>query len=134
MSKRLIFLLTSDPAQGNFLKYHISSGGFKEVMLFQNHDECLYRIRRNAAPDFIIAETSLNSNTDIEFLKIIKTEVPRARIMFFSESDELSHMSVLLEAGAADYIQRNGTNANWIHELISNLQYLIREEYPVRTS
>jgi DNA-binding response OmpR family regulator len=128
MNNSLIFLLDTDPVKGNFLKYHLKTGGFRNVMLFPNQDECLYSIQRNIIPDFIIADTLMRGMTDLEFLKSIKINRPEIKVIFFSENEDVSHISVLLEAGATDYILRVGDKLKWIHELISNLQYLIKEE------
>ena len=132
MNKCLIYLVAADPVKGNFLRYHFKSAGFKNVLFFHDQDECISSIRRKNIPDFVIAETSLNSSADIEFLKLIKAGEPRVRVVFLTDLDDVSHMEALLEAGAADYVQRNGSNRNWTQELISNLQYLIRDEFSVR--
>jgi DNA-binding NarL/FixJ family response regulator len=97
-------------------------------MLFPNQGECLYSLQRNIIPDFIITDTSMMGMPDLQFLKSIKADHPAITVIFFSENEDVSHISALLDAGATDYILRVGDKQNWIHELISNLQYLIKEE------
>ena len=128
MNNSLLFLLDRDPVKGNFLKYHLNSNGFWNVMLFPNQGECLYSLQRNIIPDFIITDTSMMGMPDLQFLKSIKADHPAITVIFFSENEDVSHISALLDAGATDYILRVGDKQNWIHELISNLQYLIKEE------
>jgi len=128
MNNSLLFLLDTDPVKGNFLKYHLSSSGFRNCMLFSTQDECFHSIQRNLIPDFIIADTSMRGMTDLEFLKSIKANYPAITVIFFSENEDVSHISALLDEGATDYILRVGDKQKWIHELISNLQYLIKEE------
>ena len=128
MKKLLVFILDRNPIQGNFLKYHLSSSGFNNVILFNTHEDCIYSIHKNIIPDFIIADTDIKSMTDLEFLKLIKNNNPFIKVIFFSNNEDICHISALLEAGATDYIVRVVGKQNWIHELISNLHYLIKEE------
>jgi DNA-binding NtrC family response regulator len=130
MKKLLVFILDRNPTQGNILKYHLSSNGFNNVILFNTLEDCIYSIHKNIIPDFILADTDIKSTTDLEFLKLIKKNNPSIKVIFFSNDEDICHISALLEAGATDYIVRVGSNHNWIHELISNLHYLIKEELP----
>ena len=128
MKNSLLFILDQNPIQGNFLKYQLISSGCKNVKLFNNHEECIYSIHKNVIPDFIIADTSLKGMTDLEFLGLIKSNNPSIKVLFFSENEDISHSSSLLEAGATDYIVRVGGKQNWINELISNLRYILKED------
>jgi len=128
MKNILVFILDNNQVQGNFLKYNLSSSGIKNVTLFHTAEECLYSIRKTKSPDFIIAGTVLKSTTDFEFLKLIKDIDPSVHVIFHSDNEDISHSTNLLDAGATDYIVRVGDNRNWIRELTSNLQYLIKEE------
>ena len=128
MKKLLLFILDRNPIQGNFLKYHLCSNGFNNVILYNTLEDCIYSLRKNIIPDFIIADPNLKNTTDLEFLKLIKNYNPSIKVIFFSNSEDICHVSALLEAGATDYIVRVGNKQNWIHELISNLHYLIKEE------
>jgi DNA-binding NarL/FixJ family response regulator len=128
MKKLLVFILDRNSIQGNFLKYHLSASGFNNVILFNTHEDCIYSIHKNIIPDFIIADPDIKNITDLEFLNLIKNNNPSIKVIFSSNNEDISHISALLEAGATDYIVRVGSNQNWIHELISNLHYLIKEE------
>jgi len=128
MKNILVFILDRNPVQGNFLKYSLSSSGIKDVILFQTPEECLYSILKTKIPEFIITDTALKSTTDLDFLKLIKNIDPSIKVIFYSENDDISHISTLLEIGATDYIVRALGDRNWIQELTANLQYLIKEE------
>ena len=123
-----IFILDRNPVEGNFLKYRLSSSGIKNVIIFHTPEECLYSIRKTKKPEFIIADSALKSTTDQEFLKLIRSIDPSIKVIFYSDNEDISHISRLLEMGATDYIVRVGGDQNWIRELTSNLQYLIKEE------
>lgn len=129
MKNILVFILDSNQVQGNFLKYNLRTSGIKNVNLYHTAEECLNSIRKTKSPDFIIADTVLKSTTDFEFLKLVKNIDPSIHVIFHSENEDISHLSRLLDAGATDYIVRMGDNRNWIRELTSNVQYLIKEEF-----
>ena len=132
MKNILVFILDHNSVQGNFLKYSLSSSGIKNVIIFRTAEECLYSIQKTRVPDFIIADTALTSTTDLEFLKMIENIDPSIPVIFYSDNEEMSHIAHLMEAGATDYIVKTGDNPNWIRELTSNLQYLIKEEFRPR--
>jgi len=129
MKNILVFILDHNQVQGNFLKYSLSSSGIKNIIIFHTAEECLYSIQKTRSPEFIIADTALKSTTDLEFLKLIKNIDPSIPVIFYSDNEDMSHISLLMEAGATDYIVKIGDNRNWIRELTSNLQYLIKEEF-----
>ena len=128
MKNILVFIIDRNPVQGNFLKYSLSSSAIKNVIIFHTPEECLRNIRKTKLPDFIIADTMLKSTTDMELLKLIKNIDPAIKIIFHSDNEDISHISQLLDLGATDYIVRALGDRNWIRELTSNLQYLIKEE------
>jgi DNA-binding NarL/FixJ family response regulator len=128
MKNILVFIIDRNPVQGNFLKYSLSSSGVNNVIIFHTHEECLHNIRKTKLPDFIIADTVLKSTTDKELLKLIKNIDPSMQVIFYSDNEDISHIEKLLDTGASDYIVKIEDNRNWIRELTSNLQYLIKEE------
>jgi DNA-binding NarL/FixJ family response regulator len=128
MKNILVFILDRNPVQGNFLKYSLSSSGIRNIIIFHSPEECVNNIRKTMLPEFIIADAVLKSMTDLEFLKLIKNIDPSIKVIFYSDNEDISHISKLLDIGATDYIVRIGGNRNWIRELTSNLQYIIKEE------
>jgi PleD family two-component response regulator len=128
MRNILVFILDRDPVQGNYLKYSLSSSGIKNPIIFQTPEECLYSIRKTIKPEFIIADAALKSTTPLEFLRLVKDIDPSIKLIFHSDNEDINYISKLLEMGSTDYIVRVGGNQNWIRELTSNLQYLIKEE------
>ena len=131
MKNILVFIFDRNPVQGNFLKYGLSAKGIKNVRVYQTPEECLSNIRKTRIPEFIIADTSIKSMTDLEFLMLIKRIDPSIKIIFHSENEDATHISELLEMGATDYIVRVEGQQSWIRELISNLHYLIKEEFRI---
>ena len=129
MSHNFIFIIDRDIIKGNFLKYRLAASGFRNVSLFQSHDECIYSIQKNQIPDFILAHTCIKGMTDLEFVYNIKTNFPGIKVIFFSESDDVTHITELYNAGATDYILQRGENQNWINELISNIRFIVKEEF-----
>ena len=132
MKNILVFIIDQNPVQGNFLKYSFCSSGIKNVFLYHTPDECLYSMRKTKLPNFIIADTAFMNMTDLEFLDMIRGINPSVKVIFYSDNEDVFHISRLLEAGASDYIVRAGNNRNWIRELTSNLQYLIKEAFPLK--
>lgn len=128
MNNILVFILDQNPVQGNFLKYSLNSSGIKNVILFHSPEECLYSTRKSKIPEYIISDAELKGTTDLEFLTLVKSIDPLIKVIFYSDDDDVHHISQLLEAGTTDYIVRIKGNQSWIRELTSNLQYLIKEE------
>lgn len=128
MKNIIIFILDRNPVQGTFLKYSLSLYGIKNVIIFHTPEECLYSLRKIKKPEFLIADAALKGTTDHEFLKLIRSIDPSIKVIFYSDNEDISHISKLLEMGTTDYIVKSGGDQNWIRELTSNLQYLIKEE------
>jgi DNA-binding NarL/FixJ family response regulator len=128
MKDILVFILDSNPVQGNFLKYNLNSYGMTNVMLFHHPEECLNSAIKKKTPRFIIADTEIKGMTDLEFLNSARNIDPSIKVLFFSENDDAVHISRLIDAGATDYIVRDGIIKNRIRELTSNLEYLIKSE------
>jgi DNA-binding NarL/FixJ family response regulator len=126
-----IVILDPNQVQANFLKYCLSSSGIKNTLLFHSLEECLYSIRKSS-PKYIIAVTELKETTSLEFLDLMKNTDPSIKVIFYSDNEDILFISRLLDNGAADYIVKSASDQNWMHELTSNLQYLIKEEFLIK--
>jgi FixJ family two-component response regulator len=124
---RLLFVVNKDPLVGNFLKYQLIGAGYRETVVFSSAKECLYVLKKGTIPAFIVADYDLDNMNGEDFLKLIVTQYPEIRILFFSSIDNQEIASQLILNGASDFIHRTNTSNQAVSELIKNLRYLEKE-------
>jgi DNA-binding NarL/FixJ family response regulator len=79
-------------------------------------------------PDFIIVDLSHPEINPSAFLRYVLHSFPKVRVLFISPHAGYPHGPQLIEDGASDFICKTGPMEEWIHELIKNMEFLIREK------
>jgi len=128
MKNVLIYLLDQNAKQGNILKYQLGCNGFKNIHYFTTSEECLYAIHNNNHPEFIIMDPGISNLNGLKFLQMVSQIDPGISVIVFSQNDDEADMLTYLNAGATDYIARTAYDHNSLRELISNLQYILKEK------
>ena len=128
MERPVIVVVDSNPVHRNLLNYNLAVNKFLNVHTFISHDECLYRLKKNFIPDFIITDLDPNDPCRFDFLSGIKELSPTTSVIFFTELDDPEIVSLSQEAGAVDYILKTNKPDSGISELIKNIRFLAREK------
>jgi DNA-binding NarL/FixJ family response regulator len=100
----------------------------KHVQVFPTPAECLYFMQKKSIPDFLIADLEHPEINGPGFLKSVLQSFPGIRTLFLSPFTDDSLVTQLMEDGATDYIYKSGRREEWIHELVKNMEFLIREK------
>jgi two-component system, NtrC family, response regulator AtoC len=131
MSDPVIFIVDSNQVHSNLLRYNLSMNKFTNTQTFTSAEECFYRLRKQAEPDFIIAEYELGEYNGYEFLKMVKRMSPMTHVIFFTSVEDQDLAIQLIDAGATDYILKRSRFDGSVRELVQNLQF-IRTEISAR--
>lgn len=126
MNSPVVFVTDKNPIHSSLIKYHLNVNRFSNVHTFQSGEECLYRIRKNTLPDFLITDYHVGDHTGFEFLKTVRTLSPETCVIFFSAYDDPILAVRLLDSGATDYIVKTSKLEYGISELVKNLKFLVR--------
>jgi len=128
----IFFIIDRNPIHSSLIKYHLNVNRFLNVRVFQSGEECIYRLSKNPAPDFLITDYDVGDYNGFDFLKKIREISPGIRVIFFSSCDDPILAVRLLEAGASDYLVKTSKLDIGISELVKNVKYLSREEVQVK--
>ena len=128
MKSPVVFVVDKNPLHRNLIKYHLNINKFVNVHAFQTSDECLYRLRKNMVPDFLITDYDPMGHIGFDFIEQIKEVSLSIQIIVFSSSDNPILAMKLLDAGVSDFIVKTGKLDIGIKELIKNVKYLIKEK------
>jgi DNA-binding NarL/FixJ family response regulator len=128
MNTPVVVVVDRNPIHRNLINYNLVVNKFLEVHTFLSGDECLYRLKRNLVPDFIITDLNPGENSGFEFLEQVKELSPSCRVIFFASFSDPSIAHKLHDAGATDYIPKSNKPDIGISELIKNIRYLSRQK------
>ena len=128
MKKTTVFIIEEEAPIANLIRYHLLSHQARYVQVFPNVTECLYFMRKKSKPDFLIADLAYPEINAPVFLKSILQSFPGVKILLLSPFNDDSFATQLLQEGATDYICKSGRMEDWIHELVKNMEFLIREK------
>jgi DNA-binding NarL/FixJ family response regulator len=128
MKRITVFIIEKEAPVANLIRYHLASHQAKQVQVFPSVAECLYFMQKKSIPDFLIADLAHPEINARGFLKTMMQSFPGVRILFLSPFTDDSLVSQLMEEGATDYIYTSGRMEDWIHELMKNMEFLIREK------
>jgi DNA-binding response OmpR family regulator len=128
MKSSVLFIVDKNQVHRSLLKYHLNVNKFNNVHVFQSGSECLYRIRKNLVPDFLIADLDIGDITGPELMEKVRELAPTVRFIFFASQDNPLFALKLLESGATDYIVKTKKIDLGINELVRNIDYLVRVE------
>jgi DNA-binding NarL/FixJ family response regulator len=128
MKRTTVFIIEKEASVANLIRYHLLSHQAKHVQVFPTPAECLYFMHKKSIPDFLIADLAHPEISAPGFLKSVFQSFPGVRILFLSPFTDDSLVTQLMEDGATDYIFKSGRMEDWIHELVKNLEFLIKEK------
>jgi DNA-binding NtrC family response regulator len=128
MKTPVIVVVDRNPIHRNLINYNLVINRFLNVHTFLSGEECLYRLKRNLVPDFIITDLNPGDNNGFDFLEKVKELSPGAKIIFFAAFTDPEIAIRLHEAGATDYIPKTNKPDIGISVLIKNIRYLTREK------
>jgi DNA-binding NarL/FixJ family response regulator len=128
MKAPVIFVVDKNPIHRNLIKYYLNINKFTHVHTFPSGEECLYRLRKNANPEFIISSFFTGSHTGFDFLQIVLDISPSSRVIFFDTFEDPEIAEKLLDIGAADYVVKTRHSDIGISELLKNVLYLARDQ------
>jgi DNA-binding NtrC family response regulator len=128
MKTPVIVVVDRNPIHRNLINYNLVINRFLDVHTFLSGEECLYRLKRNLVPDFIITDLNPGDNNGFDFLEKVKELSPGAKIIFFAAFTDPEIAVRLHEAGATDYIPKTNKPDIGISVLIKNIRYLTREK------
>ncbi len=128
MKNSLVFIVDKNPIHRNMIRFYLESKKRSTVESFPSGEECLYRLKKNPHPDFIITSFFTGNHSGFDFLKNINDFSSSARVIFFDKFEEQELPGKLLEAGACDCIVKTHTPEEGITELLKNIDFLAREK------
>ena len=128
MKRTTVFIIEKEAPIANLIRYHLLSHQAKHVQVFPSVTECLYFMRKKSIPDFLIADLAHPEINAPIFLKTILQSFQGVKILFLSPFMDDFLATQLMEEGATDYIYKSGRMEDWIHELVKNMEFLIREK------
>ncbi|MBC8462109.1 MAG: response regulator [Deltaproteobacteria bacterium] len=131
MKSVLIFIVDKNPVHSSLLKYHLTIHRFSNVQLYHSAEECLYRLRKNVTPHYLITEYDLADHNGFDFLRMVKKFSPSTQVLFFSALDDPILAMQLIDSGASDYIMKTGRLDYGIKDLIKNIEFLQREKIQI---
>ena len=127
MKSTTVFIIEREPNVANLIRYQLMSRQAKQVQVFSNVSECMYVLEKKSTPDFLVVDLDHPQINAPSFLKYILHSFPKVKVLFISPHTENPIGSLLIEEGATDFICKTGRLEDWIHELIKNMEFLIRE-------
>jgi len=127
MKSGAIYIVDQNPVHSSLLKYHLTIQGFNSVQLYHSAEECLYRLRKQINPHFLITEFFLNDHSGFDFLRMVRKLSPQTRVIFFSAFDDPILAMQLIDSGASDYIIKTNQLDQAISDLIKNLRFILQE-------
>jgi DNA-binding NarL/FixJ family response regulator len=128
MKRTTVFIIEKEAPVANLIRYHLLSRQVKHVQVFPSPAECLYFMHKKSIPDFLIANVAHPEINASALLKTVLQSFPGVKILFLSPFSDDSLVSKLMEEGATDYIYKSERTENWIHELVMNMEFLLREK------
>ena len=127
MKTPVVFAVDTNPVHRSLINYHLGLSKFINVHTFLSGEECLYRMKKNLIPDFIITDYNHNDGSGFEFLRHVKEISPSIKVIFFASFEDPAIAIKLHDAGAADYVPKSNKPDLGISELIHNIKFLARE-------
>ena len=131
MKSVMVFIVDKNPIHSSLLKYHLTIQRFSNVQLYHSAEECLYRLRKEVTPQYLITEYDLSDYNGVNFLMMVKKISPSTQVLFFSSHDDPILAMRLIDSGAADYIMKTEKLEQGIQDLIKNIIFLQREKIKV---
>ena len=128
MKRTTVFIIEKDGPVANLIRYQLLSHSSKHVQVFPTPSECLYFMHKKSIPDYLIADLAHPDIHASAFLKDVLQSFPGVKVLFLSPYTDSSLVNRLMEEGASDYIYKSERTEVWIHELIKNMEFLVKQK------
>jgi DNA-binding NtrC family response regulator len=129
MKSTAVFIIEKEQNVANLIRYNLIARQAKQVQVFACVTECMYFMEKKSTPDFLIVDVAHPEINPPAFLKYILHSFPKVKVLFISSQCDQMTVSQLIEEGATDYICKSARMEDWIHELIKNMEFLIRKKF-----
>jgi DNA-binding response OmpR family regulator len=131
MKRITVFIIEKEASVANLIRYHLLSHQARHVQVFPTPEECLYYMHKKSIPDFLIADLAHPEIRALSFLNTVLHSFQGIKILFLSPYTDDTLVTQLMEGGATDYIFKSAHMEDWIHELVKNMEFLVREKSKV---
>ncbi len=128
MKTPAIFVVDKNPIHRNLIRYNLELNRFANIHAFPSGEECLYRLRKDSPPDFLITSFFTGELTGFEFLRCVLEIHPSIRIIVFDTFEDSQIPGKLITAGACDFVAKTRNPDAGISDLLKNIRYLAREK------
>jgi DNA-binding NarL/FixJ family response regulator len=119
-----IFIVEDNQIYSMMLDYILSKDSIYEFVSFKSGEECIENLYMN--PDIIILDYGLPGMNGYETLLEVKKRNPKIHVVILSHYDDKELKKKLLNAGADDFILKQGHGEKQVIERIE--QILIQDE------
>ena len=119
-----ITIIDGDSMYQTTLKHQLKAklGEVIEVETYNSGEEMLLFLNPKSLPELIILDYFLDYNpysiNGYEILKVLKSMVPRSKIVMVTGGDNEEHNEKFIEAGATDFILKDKDTVEKILDLI----------------
>ncbi|HXB40661.1 MAG TPA: response regulator [Bacteroidia bacterium] len=114
-----IFIVEDNEIYSMMLDYILSKDSVYKFSNFKSGEECIRNLYQN--PDVVILDYALPGINGYEVLREIKKYNPEIHVLILSNNTDPGLKQKLLEAGADDYILKQGHGENQVIERIESL-------------
>jgi DNA-binding NarL/FixJ family response regulator len=119
-----IFIVEDNQIYSMMLDYILSKDSIYQFVSFKSGEECIENLYMN--PDIIILDYGLPGMNGYETLLEIKKRNPKIHVVILSHYDDNQLKKKMLEAGAEDFILKQGHGEKQVIDRIE--QILIKDE------
>jgi DNA-binding NtrC family response regulator len=102
----LIFIVEDDPTFNKLIETHLKKAGFKNIMTFNNGEDCVANIHEK--PAIILEDFDLGEGMNgLDVLKKVKSIDPQIEFIFLSGQDDVHVAVEIMQNGAFDYVVKD---------------------------
>ncbi|MDF2436650.1 MAG: sigma-54-dependent Fis family transcriptional regulator [Bacteroidota bacterium] len=125
-----IFIVEDNEIYSMMLDYILSKDSIYQFVSFKSGEECIENLYLN--PDVIILDYGLPGMNGYETLLEVKKKNPNIHVVILSNNEDKKLRAQLLEAGADDFVMKQGHGENQIIDKIEDI--LSRDEMQKKTT
>jgi DNA-binding NarL/FixJ family response regulator len=124
-----IFIVEDNEIYSMMLDYILSKDSIYQFVSFKSGEECIENLYLN--PDVIILDYGLPGMNGYETLLEVKKKNPNIHVVILSNNEDKTLRAKMLEAGADDFVLKQGHGENQIIDKIEDI--LSRDEMQKKT-
>ena len=118
-TKLNVFIVDDNLLMCRVLKQYLQNKFNINITIFESGESCLERI--DSQTHLVILDYFLNGRNGLDILKLIKAINPKIEVIMLSNNSEPKVTSMLLKAGAKDYVLKGKESWKKITEVVSIL-------------